>query len=81
MERTGTVGVSENRMRGEEAMESLFSSHKNGSWRKTALKCAKTVIWVAPIFVKRIPKLSIAIVVAEVAINVVEIWMEERENI
>lgn len=81
MERTAGIGVSESKRQSEDAIKSLFSSHKNGSWKKTALKCAKTAIWVAPIFVKRIPKIGIAIVVAEVVINVVETWMEEKENI
>ena len=81
MERTGAVCLSESGRQGEEAMRSLCSSHKNNSWQKTAVKCAKTVILVAPIFVKRIPQIRIAIVAAEVVINVVETWMEEKENI
>lgn len=81
MERTGTMVLSGSGRPGEEANKSLLSSHKNKSWQKSVVKCAKTVILVAPIFVKRIPKISIAIVVAEVVISVVETWMEEKDNI
>ncbi len=55
------------------------SSKGNGTWQKSIIKGAKTVIVVAPIFLKRFPKVALAIVAAEAVINVAEIWMEEKD--
>ncbi len=59
--------------------DSSSLSKGNGTWQKSIIKGAKTVIVVAPIFLKRFPKVALAIVAAEAVINVAEIWMEEKD--
>lgn len=48
--------------------------------KERLIKGAKTVIVFAPLVIKRFPKVAIAIVVAEAVINVVDIWMEEKDG-
>lgn len=58
---------------------SLPASNGGHIWQKRLIKGAKTVIVVAPLLLKHFPKVALAIVAAEVVINVAEIWMEDKD--
>lgn len=64
----------------EGAGASLPASNGGYIWQKRLIKGAKTVIVVAPLVLKHFPKVALAIVAAEAVINVVEIWMEEKDG-